>query len=85
MSYQCERCGKGIMHGHRVSHAKNRTNRLFRPNLQTLRVPDMSGIKHKTTLCSSCVRIVRQEVQKVQEVQNVREASKEVQEVQKIQ
>lgn len=62
MSYHCERCGKGIMHGHSVSHAKNRINRLFRPNLQTLRVPDTSGIKHKMTLCSSCVRIVRKEM-----------------------
>ena len=37
MSLECQRCGKGIMRGHNVSHAKNRTRRRFLPNLHTHR------------------------------------------------
>ena len=76
MAGHCERCGKGIMHGHNVSHAKKRTSRLFKPNLQTLRVPDAGGIKRKMTLCASCVRIVRKEMAAVQKPE-VKQAEKE--------
>lgn len=65
MVLQCERCGKGIMRGHNVSHAKNRTKRVFKPNLQTLRVLQKDGTRKKTTLCSKCVRIVRKEASQV--------------------
>ena len=58
MVKMCQRCGKGIMRGHNVSHAKNRTKRIFKPNLQTLRVK-VNGERKKMTLCSKCVRIVR--------------------------
>ncbi|HCS78193.1 TPA: 50S ribosomal protein L28, partial [Patescibacteria group bacterium] len=34
---KCANCGKGIMIGHRVSHAKNRTRRIFKPNLHKSR------------------------------------------------
>ncbi len=37
MSKRCEMCGKGPQFGHRVSHANNRTNRRFDPNLQPVR------------------------------------------------
>jgi large subunit ribosomal protein L28 len=37
MSKRCEVCGKGPQFGHRVSHANNRTNRRFNPNLQPVR------------------------------------------------
>ncbi|MCF6304787.1 MAG: 50S ribosomal protein L28 [Rhodobacteraceae bacterium] len=33
MSRRCELTGKGVMTGNNVSHAKNRTRRVFRPNL----------------------------------------------------
>jgi len=33
MSRRCELTGKGVMSGNNVSHAKNRTRRVFRPNL----------------------------------------------------
>ena len=61
MALVCERCGKGIMRGHAVSHAKNRSKRVFRPNLQTLRVKT-DGQRRKMTLCTKCVRIVRREM-----------------------
>jgi large subunit ribosomal protein L28 len=36
MARRCELTGKGVMTGHHVSHANNKTKRVFRPNLQTV-------------------------------------------------
>src|SRR5205814_7560502 len=36
MSRRCELTGKRPMVGHLVSHANNKTKRVFRPNLQTV-------------------------------------------------
>ena len=38
MSKRCEVSGIGPMTGHNVSHANNRTNRRFMPNLQSKRI-----------------------------------------------
>ena len=35
MSRRCELTGKGVMVGNNVSHANNKTKRVYRPNLQT--------------------------------------------------
>lgn len=34
MARRCELTGKGVMSGHNVSHANNKTKRRFKPNLQ---------------------------------------------------
>jgi large subunit ribosomal protein L28 len=36
MSRRCELTGKGVMTGNHVSHANNKTKRVYRPNLQTV-------------------------------------------------
>jgi len=36
MPRRCELTGKGVLSGHNVSHANNKTKRVFRPNLQTM-------------------------------------------------
>jgi len=36
MSRRCELTGKGVLTGHNVSHANNKTKRVFRPNLQPM-------------------------------------------------
>lgn len=36
MSRRCELTGKAVMTGHNVSHANNKTKRVFRPNLQVV-------------------------------------------------
>ena len=36
MSRRCELTGKGLLVGNNVSHANNKTKRVYRPNLQTL-------------------------------------------------
>ena len=55
MAMKCSNCLKGILYGHNVSHAKNRTNRVFKPNLHSVRVkvgPNMVRMK----LCTKCLR-----------------------------
>lgn len=58
MAMRCENCGKGVMYGHNVSHAKNRTNRLFKPNLQTSRIV-IDGIGKRMKLCVKCMRMFK--------------------------
>ena len=36
MSRRCELTGKGVLVGNNVSHANNKTKRVYRPNLQTI-------------------------------------------------
>ena len=38
MSRRCTISGKGVMSGHNVSHANNKTKRRFMPNLQSTRL-----------------------------------------------
>jgi large subunit ribosomal protein L28 len=38
MSKRCEVTGVGPLSGHNVSHANNRTNRRFMPNIQSKRI-----------------------------------------------
>lgn len=42
MSRRCELTGKGTLSGQNVSHANNRTKRVYRPNLQTVRLESES-------------------------------------------
>jgi large subunit ribosomal protein L28 len=55
MAFKCENCGKGVMYGHAVSHAKNRTRRLFKPNLHAARIV-INGIGKRLRLCTKCLR-----------------------------
>jgi large subunit ribosomal protein L28 len=52
---KCYNCGKGIMVGHEVSHAKNRTRKVFKPNLHSARVI-IDGTSIKIRLCTKCLR-----------------------------
>ncbi len=58
MAYKCDNCRKGIMIGHAVSHAKNRTRRIFRPNLQRLRVWK-KGFLIKVRFCARCIKRIK--------------------------
>lgn len=55
MAMKCFKCGKGVMYGHRVSHAKNRTNRIFKPNLHNARIL-VNGAGKRVRLCTKCLR-----------------------------
>lgn len=58
MAMICDNCGKKSMYGHRVSHAKNRTNYKFRPNLQKKTIVE-SGKKMQLRLCTSCIKLMK--------------------------
>lgn len=58
MAMKCMNCGKGVQYGHNVSHAKNRTRKIFKPNLHSARV--MVGAMKKTVkLCTKCLRTIK--------------------------
>jgi large subunit ribosomal protein L28 len=54
---KCANCGKVPVVGRNVSYAKNRTPRLFRPNLQKTSVYDpKTGKQKQVTLCAKCIK-----------------------------
>lgn len=55
---KCANCGKGVMYGHNVSHAKNRTRKIFKPNLHVARIL-IDGNRRKMRLCTTCLRMFR--------------------------
>jgi large subunit ribosomal protein L28 len=55
MARICTVCGKGPVTGHNVSHANNRTNRRWYPNLQTVRV-DVNGSPRRVRVCTQCIK-----------------------------
>ncbi len=58
MSYVCDICSKGRDVGHNVSHAKNRTQKIRKPNLHVHRMVTSEG-KLKMLLCTKCKRMVK--------------------------
>jgi len=55
MSRKCDICGKGPVSGHNVSHAHNRTKRVWKPNL--VKVKTVVDGKTKTIkVCARCLR-----------------------------
>jgi len=57
---KCERCGKGIMRGHKVSHAKQRTKRIYKPNLH-YRTFIINGKKKRMLLCTKCIKRLKKD------------------------
>jgi large subunit ribosomal protein L28 len=54
---KCANCGKVPVVGRNVSYAKNRTPRLFRPNLQKTSIYDpKTGRQKQVTLCAKCIK-----------------------------
>ena len=59
MSRRCELTGKTLLVGHNVSHANNKTKRVFRPNLQTISLAsDALGHIYKLKISMSALRSV---------------------------
>ena len=61
MAFKCFSCKKGVMYGHNVSHAKNRTKRLFKPNLHVARIKVGNAFK-RVRLCTKCLRSAKREM-----------------------
>ena len=59
MSRRCELTGKGLLVGNNVSHANNKTKRIYRPNLQTLSLASEAlGNAYKLKVCMNALRTV---------------------------
>jgi len=56
MARVCEICAKKTVFGHNVSHAHNVTNRVWRPNLQRIRVLTEKGATRRIRICTRCLR-----------------------------
>ena len=59
MSMRCELTGKSFQTGNNVSHAKNKTKRRFKPNLQNISfASDVLGQKFQLKVAVSTIRTV---------------------------
>jgi len=58
MARMCSICGKKASVGNNVSHANNKTKRLFQANLQSVRALIGSVVK-RIRACTACIRAGR--------------------------
>lgn len=59
MSRRCELTGKGLLVGNNVSHANNKTKKIFRPNLQVISLAsDALGQSYKLRISMNALRSV---------------------------
>ncbi len=57
MSRRCELSGKALLVGHNVSHANNKTKRIYRPNLQVVSLAsEILGNNYKLRISMSTLR-----------------------------
>lgn len=57
MSRICEICGKKPIMGHKVSHANNKSLKIWYPNLQKIRcISDKTGSVKRIKACTRCIR-----------------------------
>ena len=52
---KCAVCGKGVHFGIKVSHSHRRSNKMWKPNIKSVRVKVNGGTK-KMPVCTGCLR-----------------------------
>lgn len=55
MARVCDICGKHAQNGNNVSHAHNKTKKLWQPNLQSVRHEE-SGSVRTIRVCTKCIK-----------------------------
>ncbi|MDR3205204.1 MAG: 50S ribosomal protein L28 [Deltaproteobacteria bacterium] len=55
MARVCKICGKAPQNGHNVSHANNKTKKVWRPNLQSVR-REINGRTERVRVCAQCIK-----------------------------
>ena len=55
VAFACDICTKRHQSGHNVSHANNKTKRVFNPNLQTVKAL-INGTPRRIRVCTRCLR-----------------------------
>lgn len=52
---KCSVCGKSVHFGNAVSHSHRRSNKVWKPNIKSVRVK-LNGQTKKMYVCTSCLR-----------------------------
>ncbi len=52
---KCAVCGKGVYFGNSVSHSHRRANKMWKPNIKSVKVKTEGGSK-RMYVCTSCLR-----------------------------
>lgn len=52
---KCALCGKGPSFGHNVSHANNKTRKVWRPNVQRVKTVQNGTVRH-LNVCTQCIK-----------------------------
>jgi large subunit ribosomal protein L28 len=52
----CEICGKGKLSGNQVSHSNNKTKKMSKPNLQSIKAVGPHGGHVRMHVCTRCIR-----------------------------
>lgn len=55
MARVCDICGKSAQNGFNVSHANNKTKKLWQPNLQSVRHEE-NGSAKRIKACTQCIK-----------------------------
>ncbi len=55
MARKCIVCDKGTQFGNNRSHAMNKTRRMWKPNLQRMRVR-IDGVPRRAYVCTRCLK-----------------------------
>ena len=56
MAGTCEICGKGKLSGNQVSHANNKTKKVSKPNIQSVKAVGPHGAHVRIKACTRCIR-----------------------------
>jgi len=52
---KCDICGKGVHFGNNVSHSHRRSNKMWKPNIKSVKVKVNGGTK-TMHVCTSCLK-----------------------------
>jgi large subunit ribosomal protein L28 len=52
---KCAICGKGPNFGHNVSHANNKTRKVWKPNIQRVKAVRDGTVRH-LQVCTRCIK-----------------------------
>ncbi len=55
MANVCSICGKGRQVGYKISHAHNKSKKVWKPNIQKVRALQNGSVK-KIYVCTRCIR-----------------------------
>ena len=52
---KCSICNKSVQFGHNVSHSNRKSNRMWKPNIKTVKAV-VNGAPKKIKVCTQCLK-----------------------------